>query len=195
MGDALLPPELLDLDSQLAAIAQDAERLVAGLGPAHGEARTSPGSWSVAECLEHLANASRAYVPAMREAAAAARRRGRQRRGPAAPGVLGRWFIRSLEPPVAPRRKLRAPGSIAPRPSPPLADAVAAFSAAHAEARALLRECADLDLSVRFRNPFIPGLRWSLITGFHVIAAHDRRHLWQAWNVRRAVASNVSGTA
>ncbi len=30
-------------------------------------------------------------------------------------------------------------------------------------------------------------LRFSLATGLHVLAAHERRHLWQAWRVRRAV--------
>ena len=39
---------------------------------------------------------------------------------------------------------------------------------------------------VRFPNPFIRGVRFSLATGLHVIAAHERRHLWQAWRVRQA---------
>ena len=29
------------------------------------------------------------------------------------------------------------------------------------------------------------GVRLSLATGLHVLAAHERRHLWQAWRVRR----------
>ena len=46
----------------------------------------------------------------------------------------------------------------------------------------------NLDLSgVRFPNPFIPGLRFSLATGLNVITAHERRHLAQAWSVRRVV--------
>jgi hypothetical protein len=32
----------------------------------------------------------------------------------------------------------------------------------------------------------VRGIRFSLATGLHVIAAHDRRHLLQAWQVRRA---------
>jgi hypothetical protein len=39
---------------------------------------------------------------------------------------------------------------------------------------------------VRFPNPFVRGVRFSLATGLHVIAAHERRHLWQAWRARRA---------
>jgi hypothetical protein len=53
--------------------------------------------------------------------------------------------------------------------------------------RAFLIEYADLDLAaVRFPNPFVRGIRFSLATGLHVITAHQRRHLWQAWRVRRA---------
>ena len=52
--------------------------------------------------------------------------------------------------------------------------------------REFLRAYANLDLAaVRFPNPFIRGLRFSLATGLHVITAHERRHLWQAWQVRR----------
>ena len=29
------------------------------------------------------------------------------------------------------------------------------------------------------------NVAFSLATGLHAIAAHDRRHLWQAWQVRR----------
>ena len=55
------------------------------------------------------------------------------------------------------------------------------------EIRDYLRTNADLDLAgIRFANPLVPGIRFSLATGLHVITAHERRHLWQAWRVRRA---------
>jgi hypothetical protein len=40
-----------------------------------------------------------------------------------------------------------------------------------------------------FPNPFIKGLRLSLATGFNVLTAHARRHLWQARGVRRKLES------
>jgi hypothetical protein len=82
---------------------------------------------------------------------------------------------------------MKAPRNIRPRASPPLADSFAAFLASQEEVRAFLRTGADIDLNgVRFPNPFVRVIRFSLATGLHVIAAHDRRHLWQAWRVRRA---------
>jgi hypothetical protein len=35
-------------------------------------------------------------------------------------------------------------------------------------------------------------VRFSLATGLHVIAAHERRHLWQAWRVRQAAERAVA---
>lgn len=182
---ASLPADLQALADQLDAAEADARVLVAGLTEAHATWRAEPGSWSVAECLDHLATANRVYIGAMAAPARRARERGWLRRGPAAPGIVGRWFIRSLEPPVT--RRMNAPRVIRPRPSPPLGEAVAAFLAAQNEVRAFLRATADLDLAhVHFPNPFVKGVRFSLATGLHVITAHERRHLWQAWRVRKA---------
>lgn len=180
--------DIARLYQELDANERDARTLVDGLSEAQGTWRAAPGSWSVAECLDHLAVSNRVYIDAMREPAARARTQGRLRRGPAIPGLIGGWFARSLEPPAKKSRfAVKAPKKIEPRTSPPLEDSFTAFLAAHAGAIAFLREHADLDLAhVRFPNPFVAGVRFSLATGLHVITAHERRHLWQAWNVRRA---------
>jgi hypothetical protein len=181
-------PDIRALAEALDAIEHEARSMAEGLTEEQGVWRTEPGSWSVAQCLDHLATANRVYLRAMEAAAAPALAQGRRRREPARPGLIGRWFVRSLEPPVKRRFKMRAPGKIVPRPSPALRDAAAQFLASQAEVRAFLEKYADIDLAgVRFANPFIPGVRFSLATGLHVIAAHERRHLWQAHRVREAM--------
>jgi hypothetical protein len=179
--------DIKDLKDQLDAADRDAQALVAGLTEERGGWRAETGSWSVAECLDHLAAANRAYLHAMKEPAIRAREQGWVRRGPAKPGFVGRWFARTMEPPVRARFRMKAPRLIKPRVAPPLADAFAGFRTSQDEVRAFLLEYADLDLAgVRFPNPFVRGIRFSLATGLHVITAHQRRHLWQAWRVRRA---------
>ena len=174
------------LETALNAVDDDARHLIAGLTPEQGVWRPAPGAWSIAHCLDHLATAHRVYLNAMEPAAADALARGRRRRGPALPGMIGGWFARSLDAPVRPRLKMKAPGKIVPREAPALADAAAQFFASQDQVRAFLRNYAEIDLAgVRFPNPFIRGVRFSLATGLHVIAAHDRRHVWQAWNVRK----------
>ena len=189
-----VPADIKSLEDQLDAAERDAEALVAGLTEAQGGWRAEPGSWSVAECLDHLAITNRVYLRAMQEPAIRARQRGSRRRGPAAPGFIGRLFISTLEPPVKPRIKGKTPPSIQPRTAPTLADAFAGFTASQNEVREFVRANADLDLAgVRFPNPFIRGLRFSLATGLHVITSHERRHLWQAWRVRRAAEAANAG--
>ena len=64
---------------------REARALVAGLPEDRGAWRAAPGSWSVAECLDHLATANRVYLAAMQPCAAQAQNDGRRRRGPAQP--------------------------------------------------------------------------------------------------------------
>lgn len=192
--DTALPPDLRELADALDAAASDARDLVADLSAARGAWRATADSWSVAECLDHLATANRVYLVAMTPPAERALRQGRSRRRPARPGLVGGWFVAYLEPPVAPRLRMRAPRKIRPRASPALDEAAAAFFASQAEVRSFLTSYSGIDLArVRFPNPFLPGVRFSLATGLHVVAAHERRHLWQAWRVRRAAEGPDAG--
>ena len=186
------PADIKALDEGLEALERETQTVAEGLTEVTGGWRPREGSWSVAECLDHLATSNRVYLVVMREAAARARQKGRMRRGPATPGFFGGLFVRSLEPPPSRLSKVQAPKKIRPRTAPPFSDALSAFVDTQREVRAFLRENADLDLAgVGFVNPFIPGVRFSLATGLHVIVAHQKRHLWQARNVREA--QRVSG--
>jgi hypothetical protein len=180
-----LPSDLHDLLDQLAAADRGSDALVARLDERTGTARPAEGAWSVAECLDHLATTNRVYLAALHDGAKVARQRGRLRRGPARPGLLGRWFARMQEPPV--RARMRTLRSIQPRPSPTLGDALTAFRASQDALRRFVAENADLDLAgARFRNPLAGGLPvFSLASGLHIMAAHERRHLWQAGRVWR----------
>jgi hypothetical protein len=162
--------DLAALERAFDSNAQDARALVSGLSETHGISRAQPGSWSVAECLDHLATGNRVYLSAMQPPAERAMAAGRCRCGPALPGLVGGW------PPVSALFKMRAPRKIRPRPSPPLGDALEQFLASQGEVVTFLRKYAEIDLAgVVFPNPFMRGVRFSLATGLHVLAAHERR--------------------
>ena len=182
------------LEGELDAADRDAEALVAGLSEDQGAWRAAADAWSISECLDHLATANRVYLRAMEGAAARATDQGKRRRGAAEPGLIGKWFVSMLEPPARAPYKQRAPQIIRPRSSPGLADASAAFRASQQDVRAFLRAYAEIDLAgVRFPNPFLRGVRFSLATGLHAITAHERRHLWQAWRVRQLCGMKPNG--
>lgn len=183
-------PEIESLHDQLDAVESDARLLVESLSEKHGCWRAEGDSWSVAQCLDHLATTNQIYLRAMREPSLRARAAGRLRRRPALPGFVGKWFATSMEPPVKPFSRMKAPRNIRPAKLPSLADGFARFLTSQDEIRNYLRTHADLDLAgIRFPNPLVPGIWFSLATGLHVIAAHERRHMWQAWRVRRAAES------
>lgn len=140
--------------------------------------------WSVALCLDHLAVANTVYGAAIREAVDRARAAGWRRTGPAAPGFFGRLFVASLEPPV--KRRTSAPTKIRPRPAASRGQTLDAYHAAHDGIRRLLEDAVAIDVNrATFRNPFIGLVRIKVSTALQVIAAHDRRHLWQAAQVEK----------
>jgi hypothetical protein len=185
-----MPDLLLDIENlrdQLDAAERDARLLVENLAEERGCWRAETGAWSVAQCLDHLAIANQIYLGAMKEPAIRARAAGRLRRRPALPGFVGQWFAKKMEPPVQASFRMKAMRNIQPGTSPSLTDAFVRFLTSQDEIRDYLRTNADLDLAgIRFPNPLVRGIRFSLATGLHVITAHERRHLWQAWRVRRA---------
>lgn len=149
-------------------------------------------SWSIAQCLEHLALGNGVYAAAMRGAIEDARRRGLRGGGPIAPGCLERQFITALEPPV--KRRMRAPSKILPPSGHGRDRILRAFREAHDRLREHARAAAGLDVNrVKFRNPFIPLFRVRLGSAFRILAAHDRRHIWQAGNVTKTAGFPTSG--
>jgi hypothetical protein len=132
------------------------------------------GGWSAAQCLEHL---SATAEEASRLLRGAPERRGRRLRG-GGPRWWVRLFVRSLEPP--PRYRTRTRSAFLPGEEVDAAAALVRFRHAHAVlARDVTRIGPDDLHRVCVASPFGPlaytPLEWSL-----VLAAHGRRHVWQA---------------
>lgn len=176
-----LAPDLVDFVAQLNAADDRARALTASLSEAQAAWRPRAGTgWSIAQCLEHMAATNKVYLQSLREAAARAKSGHVPLR---AAGWFSRYFLRKAEPPVS--LKLKAPTKIQPVATLPLAHALATFAESNADVRRFVAETANKNLcAVRFRNPFVPGLNFTVAAGLLIIAAHNRRHLWQAEEVR-----------
>ena len=184
-----LPIDLQVFWDDLDSADRRAEALSAALSDEQFFWRPDAGRWSVALCLDHRAVANTVYGAGMAQALEVARTRGWSRRGPGTPGFFGRKFAESLEPPA--KRRTRAPAKITPRPARPRDEILSEYRAAHDRIRELLRAAATLDTNrATFVNPFIGFVRVKVATGFLVISAHDRRHLWQA----EQVVAHMPGT-
>ena len=178
-----VPTWSLRLISELQAADARAIALAKTLSPTQLNWKPRPDVWSVGQCLEHLCVANEVYLPPISDAL--------QGRHPATvpeirPGWLGRWFIRNYIEPSSETKRARAPKKIAPgaRIEPSILER---FLRSNEAARHVIRRAASYDVNrIRFKNPFIPALRFSVGTGLEVLAAHERRHLLQAERVKES---------
>lgn len=64
---------------------------------------------------------------------------------------------------------------------------LARFLASNEDLRAFLAHAAPCDVNrIRFRNPFVPVIRFTIGTGLEILTRHQRRHLNQAERIARA---------
>ena len=181
-----LPADLQSVLNELDRTDEEARQLVSGLSDAQLNWQPNPAAWSVAQCLAHLGQMNSVLTAALRPAVRQADKSSAMPRKPIQPGRFGRWFISQMEAP--PRRKMKTPRKGRPETHKSGEEILRAFIAAHDDLRSLIHETQDLDLNrIRFRNPFIGLLRYSVGTALLVIGAHDRRHLWQAKQVCAAM--------
>lgn len=182
----LLHPDLEALRQEFAAIRADAERLVEGLTVETFNWRPSPEKWSIAQCVTHLSVVDGKDIPLLEEAMDKARRERVTGEGPYRYGPIAAWFIGKIEPPS--KMKAKAPAIYVPPPVQDPGVAMAEFRRLQTRMAELVREANGLDLGrVKVASPVATFLRFSLGQRFRLIAAHDRRHLHQAWQVRRAL--------
>jgi hypothetical protein len=180
-----VPADIQQILDQMDDAERTADAIAAGVSA--GQFTWQPdggGSWSIAQCLEHLATINVLYSAAIRPAVNAARERGWTRQGPLAPGPFGRWFIRHQEPPV--KHRVKAPGSVRPGSGLSREEILRRYRESHVLVKQLARDAATIDANrATYPNPFLKVLRFKVATGLCVLPAHERRHLWQAERVRQ----------
>lgn len=185
----MLPTELQALLDQIDACERDARDVVDGMSDEQINWQPDQGrAWSVGQCLDHLRAMDHFYVAEFIPLAEAARAAGA---GPFAgfhPGRFARWFIRSQEPP--PKRRLRAPKNVAPASAFGASEILEAYVRSHEPYRALVHTCASIDTDkVVAPNPFFGRVRMRLSSALLIIPPHDRRHLWQARQVKHKLGA------
>ena len=175
------PAWSIRLAFELSANDQTAQALVAGLNAEQLNWQSVPGSWSVGQCLEHLCITNEAYVAPI---SAALEEKADCPVEQITPGWFGRWFIRSFVEPSPNGRRVSAPSKIRPGAKVDLS-VIDRFLSGNKSCRELIVRARSKDVNrIRFWNPFVPGIRFTVGTGLEIIASHERRHLLQAERVR-----------
>jgi len=174
-----------ELVAELERQSAQAQDLAGGLSePALNWQPNGGKAWSVAQCLDHLAIMNRMYVKALQDAVANNEDQLEPRTVPIQPsGWFTRLFIRYDEPP--PKIKLPAPKKIAP-PSQLTSAVVSDFQTLQRQLADFVREWGEADLGdLKVKDPLFP-LHLTADTQLLIIAAHNRRHLWQAEQVKKS---------
>jgi hypothetical protein len=176
-------PALERYAADFAAVRTDVASVVADLTEPELQWREREGRWSIVECLEHL-NSGWTILPKLDRKIALARENGIAGVGPFRRTWFGRFYVRAVEPPV--RFRVPAPRRFRPRREPPSADVVPRLLALQDEFAARVRSADGLDVgAILLSSPITHRLKLTLGEWFAFLAAHERRHLWQAANVRR----------
>jgi hypothetical protein len=178
-------PELTSIAEELRSAAAGYRGLLNSMPPEDLNRRPATGRWSVGDCIAHVIRSNREYLTPMRDALERAhyspKRTFRQT-------FLGGWMVRRLEPPV--KRKLRSPKRFLPPTAVQHDRAIllSEFEEVQRELLALLEAAASHDLSrVKLSSPASRLVRMNLWDAFRILAAHERRHLWQARNTAKEV--------
>ncbi len=168
--------------TQLRSIEQDLPGL-GNLDRTRFNWQPSPNAWSVGQCIEHLNITIERYLPVLRSAVQSARAQGLTAQGPFAIGWIERLFIRSMEPPPGWRFKTPKP-FVAGVDLDPVAT-VARARQLRVEFGECIRSADGLNQPrIKVRSQFAP-VSWTLNGTFALLLAHERRHLWQAREVRK----------
>jgi len=173
---------LVDVRAELDAIAADASAAFGRLDARQINWKADASSWSVAQCLEHLLTANRQMVEMADQALDATRGRTLWQRLPIWPGLLGRMLVRTQSPNAT--RRFKAPGKAQPAASALDTGIVARFVDRQRELIAKLDASATRDLAgVVMASPFLGIVTYSVLDGWRLIVAHERRHVQQAKQV------------
>lgn len=176
-------PELELYRQQFQQIQQQASELTADLDEARFNWRPSPADWSIEECLAHLTMVGQWEIHAIEQAVDRGKQRGLTGQGPFEYGAIDRFIIHQTEPPV--RSPVPAPRRFVPLNGQPLTAVLPTFLHVQSQLILQLARADGLDLRrVKVNTPISRFLRLSLGAMFAQIAAHERRHLDQAWRVR-----------
>jgi hypothetical protein len=187
MGNGgVLADELQGYYRQIEQVKMDAEELIQGLDDDQFNWRPSEQRWSIGDCLEHLNVTSRLYWPVMTQAMMHSRMNGLMSPGPFKHPWLGNLFVRTMEPPV--RKRFKASRKFSPLQNQPLPLVWSQFVNFQDRMLEMIREANGVDLArTKLQSPAFKLIKLTLGQAFGLVTAHERRHVWQAQEVKKDV--------
>ena len=168
-----------ELEAQFAGVSARFQTLVTSAGAEMCARPPASGSWSAAECFEHLSLSADAYFPVWQQVIATAGPRKAEMNAPYAVDFWGRFLSWILEPPARIRSKTPVP--FQPVDCAEIDGVLSRFLERQERIVGALRRCRGRAIDeVKMASPIDSRIKYSIWSSFVVNAAHQRRHLWQA---------------
>jgi hypothetical protein len=173
-----------EVRSALENVARDAEETFGDLTVRQLNWRPAADKWSVAQCFLHLLTANDLMITSAKDALAHPPRSLWQR-VPILPAAFGWAMIRSQAPGA--KGKYTAPTKAQPTTSDVPGDIIPRFVDQHRDAVEWLQRLDETRVKrVVMVSPFVSAITYSVLDGFRLLFAHDRRHFEQARRVTQA---------
>lgn len=170
---------LQTVEDELNATTERARTLVDSTPGRFFTVRPSLTQWSAAECLAHLSITTEMFLPVLRKTLDEARNKHLTANGAPKMDLFGRimrWF---LEPPV--RSRIKTTPAFVPKSVRAKSETLAEFVALQTKLLDMLHSATDLPIGrLKIKSPFDSRVRYNVYSAFLIVAAHQRRHLWQA---------------
>jgi DinB family protein len=170
-----------EIAEQFSAIARDAESVFGHYSALQLNWRPGPATWSIAQCFDHLLKADHEMSRAIDRALDRRAPRTVWQRLPLWPRLFGWMLITSQSP--GGKQKYTAPASAQPAASNVDPHSVERFIAWQHTAIGVLRALSAEDTGRIMVSPFVSRITYSVLDGYRLIAAHQRRHFEQAERV------------
>lgn len=180
---APLPAQLAQVKEELLYARERAWAVCRGLDGTTWRARPPAGGWSIGECLTHINLTSQSFIPLIDEAIRDGRARNLTGAGPFGMGLVAWALQRFLEPPY--KIKTTTGAAFVPATLDTMDATLDRFDALQQQVQSGSDRSAGLALDrLRVVSPFDARVKYNLYAAFCLIATHQRRHLWQAEQVR-----------
>ena len=174
----LSPDQLAD---EFSTIARDAATAFGRLDATQLNWQPHAASWSIAQCFDHLLKADDQMLQAIGRALDRGATRTVWQRLPLWPRLFG-WMLITSQAPGG-KQRYKAPASAQPASSHIAPDALERFIACQHRQIAELRRVSTANAQRVMVSPFVAQITYSVLDGYRLIAAHQRRHFEQAARV------------
>lgn len=170
---------LKDIFARLDQVSAEVDSHFASLNAEQLNWKPKPKQWSIAQCLDHLMKANKAYFPTLIQVADGMKRQRKREKVPVLPDIWGRFLRSSLS--ADSRRKLKAPEHLQPG-KKPFPDTIIADYLEHQEVlKAFMIRTDKVDhADTVITSPSTGYVTYSLKDCCTIFANHAERHLRQA---------------